>query len=176
MTMSPDGEVAEALRPVLGETLDRFVAISRAENLDRNAFSPGALLREVRHEEALLCASTPFFDHNTMLPNGDVVLCCMDYSRKHVVGNLFRQGYAELFAGAEMAAIRSRAMGIHDDDLICRRCHNAVGLSQGERTHWQLKQDTMWTNPHEGAAAPSPTAMPRPRQGLRDLVRRLGRL
>jgi hypothetical protein len=144
MTMSPDGEVAPALRPVFGETLDSFVAVSRAENLDRSQFTPGALLRPVRHETALLCGSTPFFDHNTMLPNGDVVLCCMDYSRRHVLGNLFRQSYADLFSGAAMAAVRLRAMCADDADLLCRRCHHAVRLTQGQGTHWQLQQDTMW--------------------------------
>jgi hypothetical protein len=147
MTMSPDGEAADALRPLLEARLDRFVGISRVENLDRSEFSPGELLRQVRHEQALLCGSTPFFDHNAMLPNGDVVLCCMDYSRRHVLGNLFRQGYAELFAGAGMAAVRARAMTIDDGALICRRCHNAVCLSQSDGTHWRLQGDAMWAAP-----------------------------
>jgi hypothetical protein len=82
-----------------------------------------------------------------MLPNGDVVLCCMDYSRRHVLGNLFRQGYAELFAGAGMAAVRARAMTIDDGALICRRCHNAVCLSQSDGTHWRLQGDAMWAAP-----------------------------
>jgi hypothetical protein len=173
MTMSPEGAVAEALYPVFGETLDRFVAISRAENLDRAEFSPSAMLQQVRHEGALLCASTPFFDHNTMLPNGDVVLCCMDYSREHVLGNLFRQSYADLFVGAEMAAIRTRAMGLDQANLICRRCHNVVRLSQGGRTHWQLQNEGYWTPRHQEAAEPPPVASPHPISRLRNLVRRL---
>ncbi len=154
MTMSPDGEVAPALRPVLGDNLNRFVGISRAENLDRSLFSPGALLRPVRHEAALLCGSTPFFDHNAMLPNGDVVLCCMDYSRRHVLGNLFRQSYADLFSGAAMTAVRLRAMCVDDGELLCRRCHHAVCLAQDEGTHWQLQRDAIWTRsrPVEPAA------------------------
>jgi hypothetical protein len=53
MTMSPDGEPADALRPMLDERLDGFVGISRVENLDRSEFSPGELLRQVRHERAV---------------------------------------------------------------------------------------------------------------------------
>jgi hypothetical protein len=172
MTMSPDGAVAEALLPVLGESLPGFVAITRVENLDRGEFSPGELMRRVRHEGALLCGSTPFFDHNTMLPNGDVVLCCMDYGREHVLGNLFRQSYADLFADTEMTAIRTRAMAVDAGALICRRCHNAVRLDQEEGTHWRPQQDAVWTRRQEKA---EPPPLPPPRPGLRELLRRVAR-
>ena len=131
MTMSRDGAVAEALRAAFPGRLDPFVGVSRVENLDRADFSPGRLLAPLWHAEAVMCASTPFFDHNVMLPNGDVLLCCMDYARRHVLGNLLRQDYAALFAGAEMGRVRVRAMGAVGDDaeLICRKCHNAVGVT-----------------------------------------------
>ncbi|MSP02289.1 MAG: hypothetical protein EXR07_14745 [Acetobacteraceae bacterium] len=147
LTMSRDGTVAEALRFLLPDQLDPFVGISRVENLDRADFSPGRLLAPVWHREAVLCGSTPFFDHNTMLPNGDVVLCCMDYSRRHVLGNLLAQDYADLFTGREMGRIRVRAMGAAGDDgeLICRKCHNAVSLTQGPDTHWRMRRDAMWS-------------------------------
>jgi hypothetical protein len=166
MTMSPDGAVHDALRPVLPETLDPFVGISRVENLDRGDFSPSALLRQVRHEGAVMCGSTPFFDHNAMLPNGDVVLCCMDYAREHVLGNLLRQDYVDLFTAPEMAAVRSRAMGLAGGDLICRRCHNAVCLSQEGGTHWRPQGDAAWTRWNTGRdavpdVAPAPVGVPR---------------
>ena len=179
MTMDAQGRVAEALRPVIGETLGPFVGVSRVENLDRHDFSPGALLDPVRHSGALLCGSSPFFDHNTMLPNGDVVLCCMDYSRRHVLGNLIRQTYAELFTGAEMSRVRARAMGVDDADLICRVCSNAACLSQGEGTHWQLQRSAYWTE-HLAAASETPTSDTAPvtwsagvhrRRWLRNLMR-----
>ena len=144
MTMSADGSVAEPLRDLIPEGLTPFVGISRAENLDRDGFSPSALLAHVRHTDAVLCGSTPFFDHNTMLPNGDVVLCCMDYGRRHVLGNLLRQSYEEIHAGPTMGAIRVQAMVPTDGDLLCRRCHNAVCLTQNEGTHWRLSGPSMW--------------------------------
>ena len=160
MTMSRDGTVADVLRAMFPERLTPFVGVSRIENLDRLDFSPGRLLAPVWHEEAVLCGSTPFFDHNTMLPNGEVVLCCMDYSRRHVLGNLLHQSYADLFTGAEMGRIRVRAMGAvgDDDELACRRCHNAVCLTQkggptGPDTHWRMQKDAMWSNrPNPGQA------------------------
>ena len=166
MTMSRNGAVAEALRPVFGQMLDKFVGISRVENLDRADFSPGALLQHARHEGALLCGSTPYFDHNTMLPNGDVVLCCMDYGREHVLGNLLRQSYAELFTGEGMAQIRTRAMAIDEGNLICRRCHNVVCLNQNGGTHWQVQQHGMWTVRLQAASQqpdePQPAEQPTP--------------
>ena len=34
--------------------------------------------------------------HNVVLPNGDVVLCCMDYDLKHILGNILEQDYEEI--------------------------------------------------------------------------------
>jgi Iron-sulfur cluster-binding domain len=146
MTMSRSGRVAPALQSLFPEGLGGFTGISRVENLDREDFSPGRLLASVHHRGAVLCGSTPYFDHNTMLPNGDVVLCCMDYARRHVLGNLLQQDYAALFQGNAMSAIRTRAMTPDDPDtLICRQCHNAVCLSQQGETHWQLQTGALWT-------------------------------
>jgi len=164
MTMSADGAVAEALRDLVPERLAPFVGVSRVENLDRGDFTPSALLARVRHAGAVMCASTPFFDHNTMLPNGDVLLCCMDYGQDHVIGNLLRQTYGEIHGGPAMGAIRLRAMVPDDGKLICRSCHNAVCLGQNGGTHWTLSGPTMWT-----PAAP-PVRGPPPRR------RRLGAL
>ena len=164
MTMSREGRVAEPLRDVFQDRLPGFTGVSRVENLDRADFSPGRLLAPLWHEEAVLCGSTPFFDHNTMLPNGDVVLCCMDYSRRHVLGNLLRQDYADLFTGAEMGRVRVRAMGAvgDDEELICRKCHNAVCVTQGRDTHWRMRRDGMWSGRLDPVLEPE-VAQARPR-------------
>ena len=46
-------------------------------------------------------------NHSVLLPNGDVVLCCMDYSIKHKVGNLLEQEYCEIFSSKEMQEIHN---------------------------------------------------------------------
>ncbi len=174
MTMSADGSVAAPLRDLVPERLAPFVGISRAETLDRTQFRPGALLAPVRHDQAVLCASTPFFDHNTMLPNGDVLLCCMDYGRAHVLGNLFRQSYEDIHAGAVMAAIRVQAMTPSAGDLICRRCHNAVCLSQQGGTHWTLTGPAMWVPAAASSAPPSePGRRPPHHNSMRGVLGRM---
>ena len=37
------------------------------------------------------------FKQSVLLPNGDVLLCCMDYGMKHVLGNLLKSEYTSLF-------------------------------------------------------------------------------
>jgi organic radical activating enzyme len=34
--------------------------------------------------------------HNVLLPNGDIVLCCMDYSLDNILGNLYAQEYNDI--------------------------------------------------------------------------------
>src|SRR4051812_11483996 len=172
MTMSADGAVAAALRDLVPNPLPPFQGISRAETLDRSGFRPGALLAEVRREQALLCASTPFFDHNVLLPNGDVLLCCMDYGQRHILGNLFRQSYEAIHAGPAIAAIRLQAMMPLDGELLCRRCHNAVCLGQQGGTHWRLSEPAMWTPVVTAEPLPGP-APPAPRPVLRRILGRV---
>jgi sulfatase maturation enzyme AslB (radical SAM superfamily) len=146
MTMSRDGSVNEALRLVMRERLDAFTGTSRVENLDRLDFSPGQLQAPIWHAQSVLCAYTPFFDHNVMLPNGDVLLCAMDYSSRHVLGNLLRQSYAELFTGAEMGRVRVRAMGAvgDDEELICRKCQNAVSHERASDVMGRTPREPAW--------------------------------
>ena len=58
---------------------------------------------------------------NILLPNGDVVLCCNDYSQKHILGNLFSSDYESLFKSDEYIKVLK---GLKDDslDILCRYC------------------------------------------------------
>ena len=56
-----------------------------------------------------------------MLPNGDCVLCCMDWTLRHRVGNLVWQPYAELVASPEYRRVVAQARE-PDDDALCRSC------------------------------------------------------
>ena len=69
---------------------------------------------------------------NVLLPNGDVTLCCMDYQRKHVLGNLTEVSYAELHRSPTFRTLIRRMLG-EDGELICRSCEYAV------RANWVSK-------------------------------------
>lgn len=57
------------------------------------------------------------FDHNVLLPNGDVYLCCMDYSLKHRLGSLFDTHYGDLNRYAIVEASKCE-----NSFMICRQC------------------------------------------------------
>jgi MoaA/NifB/PqqE/SkfB family radical SAM enzyme len=61
---------------------------------------------------------------NVLLPNGDVALCCMDWSAKYVLGNLKRDRFEDLYRSE---TFRRVLRGLKDPsvDLLCRTCHVA---------------------------------------------------
>ncbi|MGY2811890.1 SPASM domain-containing protein [Bradyrhizobium sp. USDA 4506] len=61
---------------------------------------------------------------NVLLPNGDVTLCCMDFERRHVLGNLLRDEYEYLFEGPVFREVVGRMNGM-DGFLLCRMCEFA---------------------------------------------------
>ncbi len=54
---------------------------------------------------------------NVLLPNGDVLLCSMDYRMKHVLGNLLTSDYISLFKGKEFLGIKNGC-----GEILCRYC------------------------------------------------------
>lgn len=59
----------------------------------------------------------PAFFNNILLPNGDIYLCCMDWSLKHKLGNLFETTFDDLN--------RNEIIKLSQEDkseIICRKC------------------------------------------------------
>ena len=63
-------------------------------------------------------------NQNVLLPNGDVLLCCMDYGIKSKIGNLESMDYSELFNSREYKAIKNGLT--EESDIICRSCEAAT--------------------------------------------------
>jgi len=91
----------------------------RAGNLD-NEYLPH------QHKQGeLVCVNCgEGMNHNVLLPDGTVLLCCMDYGMKHIMGNLLYQSYYEIIFSNEAETVRR---GLNDDSLntLCRTCCNA---------------------------------------------------
>lgn len=98
--------------------------IDRAGSLDRTVVGEQPVMAPVHRDGPIACAYTDTYTHNVVLPNGDVVLCCMDYGLKHNLGNLLTQSYEEIVSGPEMHRIRTENAK-QTGDTICRRCHGA---------------------------------------------------
>lgn len=61
-------------------------------------------------------------NHNVLLPNGDVLMCCMDYGMTGLFGNLFTQTYEEVLSSDVANEMRQT---LTKGESICRHCSNA---------------------------------------------------
>jgi radical SAM protein with 4Fe4S-binding SPASM domain len=115
----------------------------RAGNL--SIHSP--ITRRQRLVGEICCSSMPV--RHMVLPNGDVSLCCMDWSVRHRLGNLLEQSYEEIISSAEMHKIRN---GWKDEqkDILCRHCPRGFHKNVDWRAKlWndkipKLKQQVSW--------------------------------
>jgi len=57
------------------------------------------------------------FNHNVVLPNGNVYICCMDYGLKHCIGNLYTTNFNDLNRDLVIEASNQ-----YDSNIICRKC------------------------------------------------------
>lgn len=59
---------------------------------------------------------------NILLPNGDVALCCQDFGLQHILDNLVKKPYKNLFTSPEYQNIQN---GLKNNtyDILCRYCH-----------------------------------------------------
>jgi len=128
MTMDRNGVVHPDLQEMVGQ-LPGWVGHTRADSLNAEQVEGQALHITPRHEFALTCRSTPFYDRNVLLPNGDVVLCCMDYNLKHVIGNLLTQTYEEIMQGKPLQdLIKMNEAAGFDKCSICKSCDNVRNI------------------------------------------------
>ncbi len=58
---------------------------------------------------------------NVLLPNGDVLLCCVDWGMRHKIGNLLTSNYADLFLSQEFQRVR-KGMWEPSEDTLCKYC------------------------------------------------------
>lgn len=61
-------------------------------------------------------------NHNVLLPDGTVLMCCMDYGCTGIFGNLLAQSYDEVLHSPEAERMRATLLG---GESICRHCSNA---------------------------------------------------
>jgi hypothetical protein len=138
MTMDATGKPHQDLDH-LGIQLGAWVGHTRAGNVAAHDVPGQAILdMPVRHG-AVTCSFTPFYDQNVCLPNGDVVLCCMDYSLKHKIGNLLEQEYYEMYGSGGLSRLISENMDpTFSRKSLCKTCDRAKPYSVGPtKQFWQ---------------------------------------
>ena len=123
----------------LGIQLGAWVGHTRAGNVAAAEVPGQAILDTPLRHGAVTCGFTPFYDQNVCLPNGDVVLCCMDYSLKHKIGNLLEQEYYEMYASGALSRLISENMNpTFSQKSLCKTCDRAKPYNVGVVKHfWQ---------------------------------------
>jgi len=75
-----------------------------------------------------------------MLPNCDVVLCCMDFGLKHKLGNLLDQSYLDIVNSPNFQKIRSNRFH-WDGDCLCRECDWSSIYWNSKKFAWRVLRD-----------------------------------
>lgn len=128
MTMDRSGVVHPDLQPIVGQ-LAGWMGHTRADSLDVGQIGEQVISMTPHNIFSLTCASTPFYDRNVLLPNGDVVLCCMDYNLTHVLGNLLEQTYEEVMQGKPLLdLIALNEAPTYSKCSICKACENVRAI------------------------------------------------
>jgi len=112
--------VPDKIKKIIGFTPQPSLMRSRAGNLKKSDNLD--FITTKRKRGTIKCRwSGNKFNQNVLLPNGDVLLCCMDYSMKHVLGNLLKINYKQLFHSKEFYKLQR---GLRDEsiDILCRYC------------------------------------------------------
>jgi len=93
--------------------------IDRAGNLDASELS------HRYNTGPLQCGlSGRQFNRNILLPNGSILLCCMDYGMEVILGNLLEMSYEGIFTSRPFNALQTALDG--DQEVLCRHCNNAI--------------------------------------------------
>ena len=112
------GRIDDRVLPYLKQRNHITYMHDRAGNVEcrehRN-ISPGC--------ELYCCTSGKDMNHNVLLPNGDVLMCCMDYGMTGVFGNLFVQDYNSVINSPAACKMRQT---LNAGESICRHCSNAT--------------------------------------------------
>lgn len=125
------GTVPEIIKKHLKNKVRIFISLSdRAGNLDASDDNKVFSKRNVTGR--LRCEQMQTLNHNILLPDGRVVLCCQDWGMKHVLGNLLEQSYEEVVNSEEAQRVK-RCMGDRfDNSILCRNCNMAYIVTDEE--------------------------------------------
>jgi hypothetical protein len=111
------GQTHESLNGIIDFNVDRYM-IDRAGNVENEVFN------KIDIDGRFICTAVgKNLNQNILLPNGDVVLCCMDYELKHILGNLKRDSYVDLLMSNEANNVRFSMDGMCKS--LCNKCSRA---------------------------------------------------
>lgn len=121
------GTLDPRLRELLGYSFDGSGKLQdRAGNLEDST------LQHRQQGGPIVCMrSQRRYDRNILLPDGSVVLCCMDYGLRYPIGNLLDIPYKTLFCSDTLRNVKKLSEE-NGGEVICRQCADGVPL-----TYWR---------------------------------------
>ncbi len=105
--------------------LNYFRYHDRAGTIRRNDIrNPDIVRRDLR---GMQCSRLTNWLH--FLYTGELIICCMDYHREEIIGDVTRCSLREILEGPTFNNLLDRAEGRapSDDDFICKRCISPGG-------------------------------------------------
>lgn len=96
-----------------------LVMIDRAGNL-----SGSEVDERVCNTGRIICEKSAALNRNVLLPDGTVVLCCMDFGLQHELGNLLYDSYDDIINGQTMQGIKKNMAD--GGEVLCRKCSLAA--------------------------------------------------
>lgn len=97
-------------------------------------------------EGSCVCALTGLgLTSNILLPDGTVLLCCMDYGMNHILGNLNTQSYEDIINSEELLRVRT-GLSHGNGYGICKNCINALTIEElaEQYVKYRDNQDDLW--------------------------------
>ncbi len=108
----------------------------REKGIERISYFDGPISRagnvkglpQVRHKKIKGCTTIWANEMIHIVENGDVVLCCMDWRREVILGNINKQSIYQVWDSQIYRDARDRRDGRKDsdDDFICKKCEAAI--------------------------------------------------
>ena len=128
MTMSDDG-IDSRIHHLPGVGVSHSWSIAahdRAGTLNHEQVQGQQLAHVPKHQRPVYCSKSKDYSQNVLLPNGEVLLCCMDYKKQHVMGNLLSKEYTEVLSGPEMQRIKKiNSVAEFNAESLCKSCTDA---------------------------------------------------
>lgn len=121
--LSVHGEIHDKVKNLIPDDVDIASRMQdRAGNLDNEGMAHYLV-------EAPIACGFNFnrLDSNILLPNGDLLMCCMDYSTKHIFGNLLNDPYEKILKSEEANRVRE-SMIYGTQRVLCNTCGFAEEL------------------------------------------------
>lgn len=107
------------------ELIKGRIDINENVELNDRAGNLTTLSNNISKKGMIACCNQSLFDRFVVLPNGTVLLCCMDYGMQHIMGNLLDEDYNAILHGKEYKKIMDDAV-LNNSNTICRKCVAAI--------------------------------------------------